>query len=108
MPTNTRTAIALLNEAAAIMEAEWMRLEQDLWCEIGELFAELPAPRTEQGGAYVATALQRRASLSLSSVLRRPRPFWPAVKVWATQRSPPRGSRVVQISCRTGEVRPRR
>jgi hypothetical protein len=44
--TDTRTATALLDEAAAIVEAEWMLLEQDedLWREVADLFAEMPRP----------------------------------------------------------------
>jgi hypothetical protein len=46
--TNTAWATSLLDEAAAIVEAEWMRLQQDeaLWERaVADLFAEMPAPR---------------------------------------------------------------
>jgi hypothetical protein len=46
--TNTQWATSLLDEAAAIVEAEWMRLQQDeaLWeREVADLFSEMPAPR---------------------------------------------------------------
>ena len=46
MATNTQWATSLLDEAAAIVEAEWIRLQQDqaLWeREVADLFSELPA-----------------------------------------------------------------
>ena len=48
MATNTAWATSLLDEAAAIVEAEWMRLQQDeaLWeREVADLFSEMLAPR---------------------------------------------------------------
>ena len=48
MATNTAWATSLLDEAAAIVEAEWMRLQQDeaRWeREVADLFSEMPAPR---------------------------------------------------------------
>ena len=44
MATTTAWASSLLDEAAAIMEAEWIRLQQDeaLW---ERELADLPAPR---------------------------------------------------------------
>ena len=48
MATNTAWATSLLDEAAAIVEAEWIRLQQDeaLWeREVADLFAESPAAR---------------------------------------------------------------
>ena len=48
MATSTAWATSLLDEAAAIVEAEWMRLQQDeaLWeRELADLPADLPAPR---------------------------------------------------------------
>ena len=47
MATNTQWATSLLDEAAAIVEAEWIRLQQDeaLWeRELADLAADLPAP----------------------------------------------------------------
>ena len=44
--TNTAWATSLLDEAAAIVEAEWMRLQQDeaLWeREVADLHSEMPA-----------------------------------------------------------------
>ncbi len=48
MATNTAWATSLLDKAAAIVEAEWIRLQQDagLWeRELADLSAEMPAPR---------------------------------------------------------------
>ena len=48
MATDTAWATSLLDEAAAIVEAEWIRLQQDvaLWeRELADLPADLPAPR---------------------------------------------------------------
>jgi hypothetical protein len=48
MATDTAWATSVLDEAAVIVEAEWMRLQQDeaLWeCELADLPADLPAPR---------------------------------------------------------------
>ena len=59
MATHTAWATSLLDEAAAIVEAEWIRLQQDeaLW---EREFADRQAARR-----------------------------WPATPIWATQRSPP-------------------
>src|SRR4029078_4963132 len=46
--TDTQWVTSLLDEAAAIVEAEWIRLQQDvaLWeRELADLPADLPAPR---------------------------------------------------------------
>ena len=48
MASTTAWASSLLDEAAAIVEAEWIRLQQDeaLWeREVADLPADLPAPR---------------------------------------------------------------
>jgi hypothetical protein len=48
MVTDTAWATSLLDEAAAIVEAEWIRLQQDvaLWeRELADLPSDLPAPR---------------------------------------------------------------
>jgi uncharacterized membrane protein len=93
MATDTQTATALLEEAAAIVEAEWMRLErdEDLWAEVADLFAEMPAPRPRPPRAGVAPTQSRRSGQPLPDQRRR----WalrggPLLPVWATQRSPPR------------------
>jgi hypothetical protein len=90
--TDTRTATALLDEAAAIVEAEWMLLEQDedLWREVADLFAEMPAPRPCSPRAGVATSQLRRPRKPLADNPWRWHPRgWPPLQVWATQRSPP-------------------
>ncbi|UNB52653.1 hypothetical protein [Mycolicibacterium sp. YH-1] len=94
MATTTAWAINLLDEAAAIVEAEWICLQQDvaLWeRELADLPADLPAPRPGPPSAGVITTACRWP--------RPPRPEdrwwptrpWPATPVWATQRSPPGG-----------------
>jgi hypothetical protein len=64
MATDTQTATVLLDEATAIVEAEWMRLQQeeeDLWCAVADLFAEMPAPRPRPPRTGVTVQLQRPA-----------------------------------------------
>ena len=90
---DTQAAESLLDIAAAIVEAEWMRLERetDVWAEVVDLFAEMPAPGPCRPCVGIATTELRRPGS--------PRPGggprWvpgsrPAMRVWATQRSPPR------------------
>jgi hypothetical protein len=90
MATDTQTTTVLLDEAAAIVEAKWMRLEQQLWREVGDVFTEMPAPRSHPPRAGVATGQLRRSGPPRPDTLRRwPRRRRPAMRVWATQRSPP-------------------
>jgi hypothetical protein len=92
MATDTQTAAALLDEATTIVEAEWMRLQQeeDLWCEIADLFAEMPAPRPRPPRTGITTSqLQRPGQLLPANRRRWPPQGWLPRKVWATQRSPP-------------------
>ena len=92
MAADTQMATALLDEAAAIVEAEWMRLEQDedLWGDVTDLFAEMPAPRSRPPRVGVVTTRLRRSGQPLPDTSRRwPPRGWPARQVWATQRSPP-------------------
>jgi hypothetical protein len=98
MATDTQTAESLLDMAAAIVEAEWMRLEQDadLWADVADLFAEMPAPGACRPRVGVATTELRRPGRPLPVGTQR----WalrdrPAMQVWATQRSPPRSTRVL-------------
>jgi hypothetical protein len=73
MSTDTQPVAALLEEAEAIVEAEWMRLTLDGdidECALIAPFAETPAP------------LPRHAQ-------RWPARRWPGPPVRATQRSPP-------------------
>jgi len=93
MATDTAWATSLLEEAAAIVEAEWMRLQQDeaLWeRELADLSAELPAPRPTPPRVGVTTPQRRLPGPPMSGDRRRwPTRRWPATPVWATQRSPP-------------------
>jgi hypothetical protein len=99
MATTTAWATSLLDEAAAIVEAEWMRLQQDqaLWeREVVDLFAEMPAPRPCPPRVGVSTTARRRSGQPVPDDGR----GWPArrgppMPVWATQRSPPAGSGVL-------------
>ena len=91
MATDTAWATSLLDEAAVIVEAEWMRLQQDvaLWERaVADLFSEMPAPRP--GPPRVTTTARRRCGPPTPHEHRRwPARPWPATPVWATQRSPP-------------------
>lgn len=91
MVTDTQTATALLDEATAIVEAEWIRLEQeaDLWREIADLFAEMPAPRPGPPRTTVTIQRQPPGRPLPANPRRWPAHGWPARKIWATQRSPP-------------------
>lgn len=93
MATDTQTSTALLDTAAAIVEAEWMRIEEeDLWGEVADLFTEMPAPRARPPGAGVATSrLRRRTRHPLEVAVRWSSRHGPAAPVRATQRSPPLG-----------------
>ena len=93
MATTTAWVTSLLDEAAAIVEAEWIRLQQDdaLWeRELADLPAERPAARPGPPRVGVATTARRRPSPPTPADPRRwpvrPRPATP---IWATQRSPP-------------------
>jgi hypothetical protein len=93
MATVTQWETSLLDEAAAIVEAEWIRLQQDeaLWeREIADLSAEMPAPRPGPPRVGVATTARRRSGRPMPEDRRtRPTRRWPPMPVWATQRSPP-------------------
>jgi hypothetical protein len=92
MATNTDGATRVLDEAAAIVEAELIRLQQDvaLWeREVADLFAESPVPRPGPRRVGVTTA-QRWPGPPMPDHRRRwPARRWPAKPVVATQRSPP-------------------
>jgi len=91
--TTTAWATGLLDEAAAIVEAEWMRLQQDeaLWeRELADLPADLPAPRPGPPRVGITTTARRWPSQPMPHNRRRwPTRRWPATPIWATQRSPP-------------------
>ena len=93
MATDTAWATSLLDEAAAIVEAEWIRLQQDvaLWeRELADLPADLPAPRPAPPRVGVTTTARRWPGPPRPEDRRRwPARPWPATPVWATQRSPP-------------------
>ena len=91
MATDTQTATALLDEATAIVGTEWIRLqhEADLWREIADLFAEMPAPRPGPPRTTVTIQRQRPRRPLAANRRRWPPRGWPARKIWATQRSPP-------------------
>ena len=96
MATDTQWATSLLDEAAAIVEAEWIRLQQDeaLWeRELADLAADLPAPRPGPPRVGVTITVRRRCGPPTPHEHPRwPARPWPATPVWATQRSPPRAS----------------
>ncbi|MCW2514455.1 MAG: hypothetical protein JWR11_3497 [Mycobacterium sp.] len=96
MTTDTKLpSAAVLDEAAAIVAAEWLRLtrDEDEWeRELAEFLAELSATRrgpTRNGNATAALGRPVAASPpARRSATRRSR--WPlAPTAWATQRSPP-------------------
>ena len=93
MATDTDWATRLLDEAAAIVEAEWIRLGQDvaLWeRELADLPADLPAPRPGGPRVGITTTVRRWPGPPRPQDRRRwPARPWPATPVWATQRSPP-------------------
>src|ERR1700758_4715998 len=91
MAPGTQWATSVLDEAAAIVEAEWIRLQHDeaLWDELADLLAEMPAPRPGPPHVGVGTSGRRRAGQPTSDHRRRSPPRrWPPMPVWATQRSP--------------------
>jgi hypothetical protein len=109
MSTDTQWATSVLDEAAAIVEAEWIRLQHDvdLWDrEFTDPFAEMPAPRPGAPRVGVTTIARRRPGQLSSEDLRvRPTRRWPALPVWATQRSPPSyPRRSAENHCRKREV----
>jgi hypothetical protein len=95
MATYTGWAISLLDEAAAIVEAEWMRLQQDeaLWeREVADLFSEIPAARPGPPRVSVTTTQRRCPGQAMPDDRRRcPTRRCRPTPVWATQRSPPSG-----------------
>jgi hypothetical protein len=95
MAPDTLWATSLLDEAAAIVEAEWVRVQQDeaLW---ERELAEMPAPRPGPPRVGVTTTRRRRSGHPMPDHRRRwPKRRWPTTPVWATQRSPPANSGVL-------------
>ena len=98
MATRTLWATSLLDEAAAIVEAEWIRLQQDeaLWeRELANLSAEMPAPRPGPSRVGVTITQSRRSGQPMPGDHRRWRTRRLPLPVWATQRSPPPDPRVL-------------
>ena len=99
MATTTAWVTSLLDEAAAIVEAEWIRLQQDeaLWeRELADLAADLPAPRPGPPRVGVTATQPRWSGQPMPDDRRRwPTRRRPATPVWATQRSPPSSPRVL-------------
>jgi hypothetical protein len=97
--TNTQWATSVLDEATAIVEAEWMRLQQAHAPgerEVADLLAEMPAPRPGPARVGVTTAQPRWPGQQMPDhrgwcPTRRSVPM----PVWATQRSPPAGAAVL-------------
>ncbi|MDT5323697.1 MAG: hypothetical protein QOF25_849 [Mycobacterium sp.] len=99
MTTDT-LAEAVLDEAEAIVCAEWMRLQHDTASREDALtgpHAEMPAARRRPQRVATLTATLRRPAITHPA--RRggwPARRWPGLPVWATQRSPPRHSGVTE------------
>jgi hypothetical protein len=93
MAGTTAWATTLLDEAAAIVEAEWIRLQQDeaLWeRELADLAAEMPAPRPGPPRVPGTTTARRWPGPPTPEGRRGwPTRRWPPTPIWATQRSPP-------------------
>lgn len=83
----------LLDEAEAIVAAEWMRLTQDddIWDrELADQFADVPTPRPRTAQVDSSTAVRRRPRAAPPSHPKgRPARRCPRLRVRATQRSPP-------------------
>jgi hypothetical protein len=109
MATNTAWAISLLDEAAAIVEADWIRLQQDkaLWeREVADLLSEMPAPRPGPPHAGVTTTVRRWPGPPVPADRRRwPTRRWRPMPVWATQRSPPSARASVVLKGAVGQGR---
>lgn len=90
--TDIRWDHSLLDEAAAIVEAEWIRLRQDEapWePELADLLAEGSAPRPRPGYLVTLSARCPRPVAPTPEVRRRLLRRWLPTPVSATQRSPP-------------------
>jgi hypothetical protein len=84
--------VAVIGEAEAIVEAEWMRLNGGDLPEdaLADPFAEMPKPRPRPPLAVITTALQRRPGVAHSRhTTKWPARPYPCLRVAATQRSPP-------------------
>ncbi|BBX34632.1 hypothetical protein MMAGJ_39140 [Mycolicibacterium mageritense] len=90
MAPDIRQDSSLLDEATAIVEAEWIRLQQDWDRELADLLAETPAPRPRPPRVGTGVIARRHPGppRAVSGRGYRPRRR-PSVPVRATQRSPP-------------------
>lgn len=83
---------AALNEATAIVEAEWIRLTQEMEHAEGDIAAthqDLPAPRAVVTPVLTDTAVLDRCFPMAREARNGIRPAWLKPRVWATQRAPP-------------------
>jgi hypothetical protein len=106
-------AVAAIDEAEAIVEAEWIRLAGgDLPEEtLTDPSAEMPKPRPRPPLAVTATARRRRPGAAQSRCTAMwPALAWPRLRVVATQRSPPLrhmpARPLVEYRCAAVEVMP--
>lgn len=91
-------SVAVIDEAAAILEAEWLRLIRDDGSRRSAhgVYAEVPAACLVSPHVTVVTCAQP-GPLGRRLHLRRPcpPPRRRATRVWATQRSPPKAAEAV-------------
>jgi hypothetical protein len=84
---------AALDEAAAIVEAEWMRLQQQVAAGVDDHYAEpqeSPVPQVRPPRVALGSACMRRPGPpSLTGMACRLIPRAARIEVWATERSPP-------------------
>lgn len=95
MVTFTQLTPAALEEAAAIVEAEWMRLQRQGAARADDRFAEpAEAPvrhRCPPSVAIGVSCARRPGPLSVTGTGPGLVPSHARREVWATERSPPRG-----------------
>jgi hypothetical protein len=94
MITITAMTSAALDEAAAIVEAEWMRLQRQSAPRVEDHFAEpteSPAPRKCPPRVAIGVARVRRPGPSATGMGSQLIPKGTRLGVWATERSPPVG-----------------
>jgi hypothetical protein len=92
--THATLASAALEEATAIVEAEWIRLAQESQRadDITEIHAELPAPRVLTPAVRTQTTTLDRSGCAVIRSQGRLPTSWVNLRVWATQRSPPKAA----------------
>jgi hypothetical protein len=97
MITFTQLASAALDEAAAIVEAEWMRLQRQDAARADDLFAEpveSSAPRRCPPAVAIGVSCVRRPwPIPVTGTCPGLVPADARRQVWATERSPPRRAR---------------